>query len=315
MTTNVKDHPNAPAMAAAPSVSVVMTCYNTARYVGDTIQSVLAQTFTDFELIAVNDGSTDGSLEILNHFAAQDQRVHVLDGPNTGIGHAARKGMAKARGEFIARIDSDDLALPTRFEKQVAYLRQHPSCVALGSRVFMVDPEGETLCEWGTLVAHDEIDHAHMNCGGPAIIQPAVMLRRDAVEAIGGYKPEYAPIEDLDLFLRLAEVGEVANLPEPLTKWRQHPRSACHTRFKEIQQLMPLVLADADRRRGIHRAIPAFSPDNPGQTAADHHLKWAWWALNDRQVSTARKHAFAALRKRPFSTNIWRAAACAMRGH
>jgi len=300
--------------ALAPTVSVLMTCYDTARYVGEAVESVLGQTFGDFELIIVNDGSTDGSLEILRSYAKRDNRIRILTGPNVGIVASAIKGMAVARGEFVARLDSDDVALPTRLEKQVAYFREHPECVALGSRVLIVDPDGETLCEWGTLATHEEIDHAHMNAGGPALIHPACMFRRDEAIAVGGYNPAYDVLEDLDLFLRLAERGRIANLTEPLTKWRQHTSSCCHTRHAELCDKHRLVMADACRRRGLNAAARPSEEWNRAPVESDHYIKWTWWALSGRQVRTARKHALAALRRKPLSKEVWRAVACAVRG-
>src|SRR3954469_1098404 len=115
--------------AAAPAVSVIMPVYNARAYVAEAIDSVLAQTFGDFELILVDDGSTDGSLDILRGYEKRDPRVRVISRPNTGIVGALNDGLKLARGEFIARIDADDASLPNRFEKEIAFLRAHPDVV------------------------------------------------------------------------------------------------------------------------------------------------------------------------------------------
>jgi glycosyltransferase involved in cell wall biosynthesis len=311
------EHPALPVTstaAAAPAITVLMTCYNTERYVAETIESILNQTFTDFEFVIVNDGSTDRSPEIIERYATRDGRIRVLSGPNSGIVGAACKGMAVARGEFIARIDSDDVALPTRLEKQVEYLRENPDCVAVGSRTLITDPEGEVICEWGKLTTHQDIDNENMTTGGPGLIHCAAMFRRQVAVDVGGYRKAYEGIEDLDLFLRLAEKGRLANLTEPLSKWRQHPKSCCHTRTGELRSKFPLVIADAYRRRGIDAPVRPPEPTPRPLSEADHHLRWAWWALMDVRVPVARKHAFAALRRKPFSTDTWRAVACAVRG-
>jgi glycosyltransferase involved in cell wall biosynthesis len=302
-------------MPATPLISVLMPVYNAEQYLAEALESILAQTLGDFELIAIDDGSKDGSFGILKTFARRDSRLRVSSRPNEGIVKTLNEALGMSRGQFVARMDADDVSLPDRFERQVGYFKANPHCVALGSRVLMVDREGETLCEWGTLQTHEEIDDAHMNCGGPAIIHPAAMFRREAMIAIGGYTDGRAPLEDLDLFLRLAEIGRLANLPEALTKWRQHPQSTCATRFREMQHLIPLVLGDAYRRRGIQRAIPAIVPDHSRQSPADHSLKWAWWALSSGNVATSRKHAIKALRGAPLRRESWKAMLCSIRGH
>ncbi len=129
-----------------PAVSVVMPLYNARRHLASALDSVLAQTFTDFEIIAVDDGSRDDTLDLLRQYESRDPRVRVLSRPNTGIVGALNDGMRLARADLIARMDGDDLCLPDRFEKQVAYLQQHPDCVLVGSQVLLIDPDGEPIC-------------------------------------------------------------------------------------------------------------------------------------------------------------------------
>ena len=115
--------------------------YNVARYVRAAVSSIISQTFTDFELIIIDDGSTDGSLTILKEMAAGDARIRLISRANTGYVVALNEGLALARGEFIARMDADDISLPARFDKQVAYLRHNPDCVLLGSSVMHMDAD------------------------------------------------------------------------------------------------------------------------------------------------------------------------------
>src|SRR5436305_9543595 len=125
-----------------PQVSVLMPVYNAIRYIGVAVDSVLSQTFSDFEFIIVDDGSTDGSAEILREYAGRDPRIRLISRPNTGLGFALNEALAVARAPFIARMDADDECLPERFEKQIQYLRNHPECVLLGSRVLWIDSDG-----------------------------------------------------------------------------------------------------------------------------------------------------------------------------
>ncbi len=134
-------------MPPAPSVSVLMPIYNAELTLAEAVESILAQTFTDFELIVVDDGSTDGSLQMLQKFAHRDTRIRIISRPNTGIAGALNEAMDAARGEFLARMDADDISLPARFEKQVAFLQEHPDVVLLGSRVMLVEPYGTPMYE------------------------------------------------------------------------------------------------------------------------------------------------------------------------
>src|SRR5262245_27884197 len=115
---------------STPVISVLMTVYNSEKYLAQAINSVLSQSHQEFEFIIVNDGSTDRSLEILQQFAARDGRIHLISRGNTGVAAALNDGLANTQGEFIARMDSDDLSLPTRLERQLAFMREHPDCVA-----------------------------------------------------------------------------------------------------------------------------------------------------------------------------------------
>src|SRR3954468_5693657 len=121
----------------APTVSVLLAVYNARRYLRQAIDSILAQTFTDFEFIIIDDGSTDDTLAILREYEKRDGRIRLISRPNKGLTTTLNEGLALARGEFLARMDGDDVALPTRFEKQVTYLRDHPECVLVGSRVLL----------------------------------------------------------------------------------------------------------------------------------------------------------------------------------
>ena len=123
-----------------PSVSVLMPTYNPGRYVSEAIESILAQTFTDFEFLISDAGSTDGSLEVMRRYAEADPRIRLIIQPKAGIVRALNELIALARGDLIARMDADDIALPVRLERQVAYLNDHPECVLVGSRVFDYRP-------------------------------------------------------------------------------------------------------------------------------------------------------------------------------
>ena len=141
-----------------PLISVCMAVYNAERYVAEAVESILNQTFGDFEFLILDDGSTDGSLDILRRYAERDPRIRLTSRPNQGLVASLNELVDQARGEFIARMDADDVSLPERFQREVDYLRDHPECVLVGSRVRLIDPDGDPLCDWCTMQEHEAID-------------------------------------------------------------------------------------------------------------------------------------------------------------
>jgi glycosyltransferase involved in cell wall biosynthesis len=303
-------------MPDTPLISVVMPVYNTARYLHSAMRSILDQTFRDFEFLVYDDASTDGSRQIAEQFAAQDPRVRVIASEKVGYVPLLRRGVEEARGEFVARMDSDDIALPTRFEKQVAFLREHPEVVALGTRVLQIDPDDYPICELSdTRFTHDEIEQDLLHRRGIALLHPSMMMRREAVLRVGNYRLEMHPSEDIDLFLRLAEIGKLANLPEVLLKYRRHPGSVCGTHGDKQVQVMNEIVAQAHARRG-KVAPPELTQVKPPPppTFDQLHQLWAWQALRSGYLTTARRHAVKHLRMRPFSKMSWKLIYCVLRG-
>lgn len=295
---------------ASPVVSVLMPVYNTDRYVGQAVESLLNQTFTDFEILAVDDGSTDKSLVVLEQRAARDSRIRIFSRPNTGIARALNDALAVARGEFIARMDADDIACPERLERQVAYLRAHPDVVCVGCMVQTIDSDGDSLGQWILpYTDHDMIDAANI-AGQQAIIGPSMMAPRSVIAAIGGFRNDLEISEDLDLFLRLAETGgRLANLPDILMKCRRLASSITHTRQQRTVEQTELVVRAARERRGLTGPMPTFTPP-PLQTPIDFHRHWSWMALKHQNIRTAHKHARKVLIARPFDPESWRLAYC-----
>lgn len=234
----------------SPTISVVMPVFNGEVYLAEAIKSILHQSFQDFEFIIVDDGSTDGTLEILKTFQKSDDRIKVISRPNTGIVGALNDGLARARGEYIARMDADDVSLPDRFERQIDYMSSHPNCVLLGTGHVIMDAEGNDLCIQRTELQHDRIVDRQMRGIGGAILHPTTFMRRNAVEQVGGYRLKYQWVEDLDLFLRLADLGEVRNLAEPLLRYRRHPSTVCSQRRVEQFRLIKLIVSEAFERQG-----------------------------------------------------------------
>lgn len=300
----------------APHVSVVLPVYNGTPYLQSALDSILEQTFEDFEVIAIDDGSTDGSLEVLQEAARKDARMRVITRENRGITATLNEGIEAARGALIARMDCDDLATPDRFAKQVAFLQSHPEVVAIGSQIMLMDPESRDLKALPMPLSHAEIDRLHRTTEGGGMCQichPTAMIRAAALKEVGGYREGYDAAEDLDLWLRLAEVGHLANADEIYLRYRQHPNSIGYAKRNEQRQSAWRAARDAAERRGepFAQPQPKTSQEATGQ---DVYSKWGWWALSGGNVDTARTYARKALAQKPFSTKNWKLVYCTLRG-
>jgi GT2 family glycosyltransferase len=203
-----------------PRVSGVLPVYNGEPFLASAVESILAQSFRDFELITIDDGSDDASGEILDRLAAGDKRLRIVHQTNAGIVAALNRGLALARGELIARMDADDVAHPERFARQVAFLDAHPETAVVGCAVTLIDRDGTRIRDVEYPLASEAVA-AFLECGSP-LAHPAAMMRRAAVLAVGGYREAYRHAEDYDLWLRMAERYRIANLPDRLLLYRQH---------------------------------------------------------------------------------------------
>ena len=224
--------------------------------------------------------------------------------------------LATAQGDLLARMDADDIALPHRFERQVAWMQEHPEIVLAGSWVEWIDQEGDSLREFHIEQSHEAIDRLHMEKGTNSICHPAAMIRADAIHKLGGYRTEYtAACEDYDLWLRLAEVGRVANLPEVLLKYRFRTTSYARSRFLTNARFEDQAIRDACVRRGCPVTTPQRVLSDRSETEADHRMTWTWWALSGANLKSARKNALRRFRLKPFSIASWKLLRCAFRGY
>jgi glycosyltransferase involved in cell wall biosynthesis len=208
-------------------VSILMPFYNAAPYFGAAINSILQQSFNDFELLLIDDGSTDRSLEIAQSFAAQHKAIKILQNKtNQGLVYTRNRGIEAAKGEYIACLDADDIALPQRLAKQVAFLDKNPNIALLGSFAGYIDKKDEQFHVETpkTSAKYVGIWLLFQNC----FIQSAVMFRKHCLENLR-YKHLYPPAEDYDLWVQIAYRFPVANLPEILTLHRKHDTNISKT--------------------------------------------------------------------------------------
>ena len=289
-------------------ISVIIPIYNAARFLAKAIDSVLKQSFREIEVIAIDDGSTDGSASVIAGFAASDSRVRVISQANAGIVEALETGRAVARGKFIARMDADDWALPERFARQLDAMRSDSSLVALGSSVTFMDAAGNAVEICRRPINPTAIRSALLAGDGGVLIHPAVMFRADAVAAVGGYRRSAQFVEDLDLYLRLDSIGTMGNLPECLLNYRVHPKSINFTKNEGREKVRLSVMREAYAVRGLHFDPARFSANASGFADLRRlHRKWAVTALACGPRRVAVGHGFRAVRLAPCDRAAWRA--------
>jgi glycosyltransferase involved in cell wall biosynthesis len=223
--------------APNPLVSVVLPVCNGEQYLKHSIESLLNQTFPRFELIIVNDGSTDATESIVRSYS--DSRIRYMTQENTGIGGALRNGCNMASGKYIARMDADDFALPHRFEQQVAWLESHPGTVVLSSAVQYIDETGKTTGRSFPYTTNRAI-RKKLNLFNP-VCHPAVMMRTEAYRRSVGYL-DIQPFEDHILWLSMAKLGYLQNFRFPLLKYRLLPGSVSRVIPPEKMQDLFLYL-------------------------------------------------------------------------
>lgn len=242
MNKNLKREVNTNPSCSEPSVSVLLPVYNGGTFVQKTIDSILKQSFADFELIIINDGSTDNTKEILNNLT--DRRVRVVHKNNEGIGATLNKGLQMARGKYIAQIDADDLAHPDRLEMQVKFLQENPGISVVGTATKVVYPDGVEQVRRRPLSPVEVKKHVIKIC---PVVHPSVMMRKDSVLAVGGYDVNYDGSRgkrmgmDYHLWIRMISKGyKISNLPEPLVIHYKSKRSVTGSkslRFKLLARV------------------------------------------------------------------------------
>lgn len=208
-----------------PTISILLPVYNAGQYLRVCLNSILAQTYSNWELIAINDASTDDSLDILRHYADIDPRIRIYSNPkNRGIATSLNRAISLARGQYLARIDADDIMYPHRLTRQLHYLRTHPNTVIVGGQCTTIDNQGHLTGLKSFPTQHDNI--YQLAFLRSPVQHPAIMINRTLVPTrFTWYHTSCVPAEDLDLYFRLFEYGRFANLSSRVIKYRQHSNS------------------------------------------------------------------------------------------
>lgn len=222
-----------------PLVSVIITVYNGERYLRDAIDSILAQTYTNFEIIAVNDGSTDKTGEVLDSYS--DKRLRIFEESRQGRVKSLNQSLRLSRGVYIAIQDADDLSLPNRLEIQVKFLEAHPEIAGVGCYVYFMNEEGNKF-----QIQRDK----------NALIHGSMMFRRSVIDVIGMYNEEFIHAEDYEFCLRMVQRFKLVNLPLPLYIVREHPNRVS-VLYREEQVRNARLAKMLSRNRGINEDTPS----------------------------------------------------------
>ena len=258
-----------------PLVSVIMPVYNGERYLREAIDSILAQTFTDFELIIVNDGSADSSEQIIQGYS--DPRIrYLINERNSGICITLNKGLDAAQGKYIARMDCDDISMPERLAKQVAYMELHPEIGVVGSDMIVF---GEGLDEHLFDFVHDKEGCKAGLLFATCFAHPSVMMRRDLLEQHHlRYDDAYRGLEDYELWYRISQYTELVNIPEPLLRYRKHK--------EQVTQNVTKKVSDKEVEF-LHNRFLSYSDFTKAElTIAENYCFNRWSDFSDTDVKT-----------------------------
>lgn len=235
----------------APLVTVLMPVYNAARFLAEAITSVLNQSFRDLELLIMDDGSTDESARIAHEFTTRDPRARLLAGRHRGLVPTLNRGLEQARGRWVARMDADDISLPERIETQLTFVERNRGVAVVGTYATYIGETGRALglyrlgptsvAEFARMVETGELIH---------LIHPTILMDRAIVMRVGGYDARFRHVEDLELYNRLAEQGQVSlAIPEPKLLYRVHRGSVAFRSHFEMFRMLRFARAFLLARR------------------------------------------------------------------
>jgi glycosyltransferase involved in cell wall biosynthesis len=250
-------------MVSTPTVSVIMPVHNSEQYLAEAIDSILCQTWSDFELIIINDGSQDNSTVVISEYQKRDSRIRVYTQENLGVTFALRRGWQATLGEYIARMDADDISLPKRFEQQVKFLNEHPEIGVVGTWVKTFNSESPTIWRYPT-------DHPAIKAQllfGPPLAHPSVMMRKALFDSAQiNYDPTYKRAQDYALWVEAAKHFHLANIPQVHLLYRLHSQQVRqlgkqdqqYTGFEvQKRQLLELGIAPTPSEAVLHASLYA----------------------------------------------------------
>lgn len=259
-----------------PKISVIMSVYNGAKHLREAIDSVLNQTFRNFEFIIINDASTDRSRDIVLSYS--DPRIVLIENErNEGITRSLNKGLRAARGAFIARQDADDISEPERLEIEIDFLERHSDVGLVGTHTVFIDQRGRVFSSWETPTTHEEIvqrmQYGNCFCHG------SVMVRKRCLDAVGFYREAFKYAQDYDLWLLVSEQCRTANIDKPFYRMRRSPGTISRSRHSEQLDFHLLAIELAKERRRTGRDSLADIRDERITSVLQSHYKMSGAAI------------------------------------
>jgi len=288
-------------------VSVVMSCYNAEKYLREAIDSILNQTFRNFEFVIINDGSTDNSNEIICSY--QDPRIKLLHHENRGLQASLNRGINSSKGEYIARMDADDISEPSRLEEQNRYLDKNPECVLVGTSGFIIDIDGQVLGRLQKPSDQDAI-HKELQSGSSPFIHGSVMFRKEVASCCGLYNEQMVEVEDWDLWRRMINLGKMTNIAINLYQYRLSPEAITTITRKNQKRkntiLRKVVLTGAIQREDELQLRLLKKNLSSRRKLALYHLRVGKTLIEANwDPVPARRHIWRALRCDPFNIIAW----------
>ena len=302
-----------------PKVTVLMSAYNGEKYLREAIDSILGQTFKDFEFLIINDGSTDKTGEILKSY--NDPRIKIINNnKNIGLTKSLNKGLRLAKGEYIARQDADDISMPERLKKEVEFLERNRNVGLVGTDYFMINEKGKSVHIVKCLNGSRELKEKLLE--GNQFGHGSVMLRRECIDKVGTYREEFKFAQDYDFYLRIAEVYDVANTSEPLYKWRIDSKSISVAKkaLQDKYALLAVELAKERRKLGEDKLqslkreeinnymdnylISKYEFQNKKEVAQNYCF-WSRVLFNGKDYKGAFKLIFKSLISYPLNKETW----------
>lgn len=293
----------------APKISVIMSTYNKERFIREAIDSILNQTLSGFEFIIVNDGSVDKTAEILQGYT--DPRIKVVNNEkNLGLTKSLNIGLKLAKGGYIARMDVDDISLPQRFQIQADFLDKNLNVGLLGTSVIQIDEEGKVITEISMITESvklkEELYLRNLFCHG------SIMMRRECIEKVRGYREEFRYAQDYDLYLRIIEYTEVANLGDFLYKWRITTDCVSIANKPEQDKYVALARQSVKNRRNGKKEILLEIGQEKGTGSRQSQRALAWYYYNwaralcgQNRMQESRGMLIKALRIYPLYLGTW----------
>ena len=293
-------------MTSVP-ITVLMPVYNGEKYLKEAIDSVLGQTFADFELLIVNDGSTDNTVKLIEEYS--DKRIRLINRANGGVSAALNTGLKEAKGKYIARFDADDVCYPYRLERQYAFMEANPGYIVIGSDADYMSEEGDPLFKYINIGHTPEEIEERINTYCP-FVHSSVFYLKDPVIISGGYEVNAHSFEDYFLWMRLIKKGKLLNFTDPLIKVRFNSSSVTVDEkdrepiFLEIKKkaLATGVITDEEGQQ-LLKSIKRLSKSKK-ESSYNRMLgkKYLW---NNYQPKKARQHLGKSIRIEPFKLNTY----------